>query len=101
MKIRVTAALAAATAAGLAFTLTACSGTAAAPAEAAGGAGASSGASASSATIPLLRVGLDFDLSSLDETKNISANNVDGLSLETLVKFGPQGQVEPDLATSW
>ena len=93
MKIRVTAALAAATAAGLAFTLTACSGTTAAPSGAAGG--------ASRATIPLLRAGLDFTLSSLDETKNIAANNVVGLSLETLVKFGPQGQVEPDLATSW
>jgi len=98
MRINVTAALAAATAAGLALTLAACSGTAAAPSNAAGGADASSSAGA---TIPLLRVGLDFDLTSLDETKNISANNVDGLSLETLVQFGPQGQVEPDLATSW
>src|ERR1700722_17786718 len=93
MKIRVTAALAAATAVGLAFTLSACSGTAAAPSGAAGG--------ASRATIPLLRAGLDFTLSSLDETKNIAADNVVGLSLETLVKFSPQGQVEPDLATSW
>jgi peptide/nickel transport system substrate-binding protein len=101
MKIRVTAALAAATAVGLAFALTACSATPAAPSDAAVGAGASSGAGASGAPIPLLRVGLDFNLTSLDETKNISANNVDGLSLETLVQFGPQGQVEPDLATSW
>jgi peptide/nickel transport system substrate-binding protein len=102
MKIRVPAALAAATAAGLALALTACSGTPAAPSDAAAGAaGGASGAGASSAPIPLLRVGLDFDLSSLDETKNISANNIDGLSLETLVQFGPQGQVEPDLATSW
>src|ERR1700730_14443932 len=93
MKIRVTAALAAATAVGLAFTLPACSGTAAAPSGAAGG--------TSRATIPLLRAGLDFTLSSLDETKNIAADNVVGLSLETLVKFSPQGQVEPDLATSW
>jgi peptide/nickel transport system substrate-binding protein len=93
MKIRVTAALAAATAVGLAFTLSACSGTTAAPSGAAGGAGR--------ATIPLLRAGLDFTLSSLDETKNIAADNVVGLSLETLVKFSPQGQVEPDLATSW
>src|SRR5262249_18790457 len=27
--------------------------------------------------------------------------NVNNLALETLVKFGPQGQVEPNLATSW
>jgi peptide/nickel transport system substrate-binding protein len=93
MKIRVSAALAAATAVGLAFTLSACSGTTAAPSGAAGG--------ASRATILLLRAGLDFTLSSLDETKNIAADNVVGLSLETLVKFSPQGQVEPDLATSW
>jgi peptide/nickel transport system substrate-binding protein len=98
MRIHVMAALAAATAVVLAFSLSACSGTAAAPSDAAGGAGASSGAGP---TVPLLRVGLDFDLTSLDETKNISANNVDGLSLETLVQFGPRGQVEPDLATSW
>jgi peptide/nickel transport system substrate-binding protein len=98
MRIHVTAVLAAATAVGLAFTLTACSGTTAAPSGAAGG---TSGASASGATIPLLRAGLDFTLSSLDEPKNIAADNVVGLSLETLVKFSPQGQVEPDLATSW
>jgi peptide/nickel transport system substrate-binding protein len=91
MKIRVTAAaLAAATAAVLASSLAACSGTASVP---------SSGAS--SATIPLLRVGLPFSEFSLDETKDINANWIDGLGLETLVKFGPQGQVEPDLATSW
>lgn len=90
MKIHVTAALAAATAVVLAFSLTACSGTTAAPSAAAG-----------SATIALLRVGLDFNLTGLDETKTIDANNIDGMALETLEKFGPQGQLEPDLATSW
>jgi len=93
MKIRVTGALAGATAAVVALTLAACSGTASPP--------SSGTAGGASATIPLLRVGLSFNLSTLDETKNIGANNIDGLGLETLVKFGPQGQVEPDLATSW
>jgi peptide/nickel transport system substrate-binding protein len=95
MRIRLTAAFAAATAAVLALALGACSGTAAPGAAAAGGAGPGG------AAVPLLRVGLDFDLNTLGETKNISANNIDGLSLETLVQFGPQGQVEPDLAASW
>jgi peptide/nickel transport system substrate-binding protein len=74
----------------------ACSGTASAPSS-----GAAGGASASTATIPLLRVGLSFNLTGLDETKTIDANNVDGMLLETLEKFGPKGQLEPDLATSW
>jgi peptide/nickel transport system substrate-binding protein len=93
MKLRLHAVAAAAAAVAFLGGIAACSGTATGPSDAASG--------ASGATIPLLRAGLAFNLSTLDETKNISANNIDGLALETLVKFGPQGQVEPDLATSW
>jgi peptide/nickel transport system substrate-binding protein len=91
MKIRVTAPLAAASAAVLAFGLAACSGSAATP----------SGATASSATIPLLRVGRDQDITSLDETKNIYADQVSGLSLDTLLTYNQQGKLEPYLASSW
>ena len=93
MKLRLRAVAAAAAAVAFLGGIAACSEAASGPSDAASG--------ASSATIPLLRAGLAFNLSTLDETKNISANNIDGLALETLVKFGPQGQVEPDLATSW
>jgi peptide/nickel transport system substrate-binding protein len=91
MKIRVTAALAAATAVGLAFTLSACSGTTAAPSGSGGTAG-------SAATIPLLRIGDDASLSTLD-TGADEGNDVYG-TLETLTRFGPDGRVEPDLASS-
>ena len=94
MKIRLTGALAAATAAVLAFSLAACSGTASAPS-------AGIVAATSSATIPLLRVGFDLDLTTLDNTKVIDADELDQMGLEQLLKFGPQGQVEPNLATSW
>jgi peptide/nickel transport system substrate-binding protein len=87
MKIRI---LAAAALAALAAGLTACAGTASAPSTAAG-----------TKTIPLLRVGIPYAETSLDETKNIGADWVDGLALETLLTFGPQGQLEPALATSW
>jgi peptide/nickel transport system substrate-binding protein len=88
MRIRVTAALAAA--AVLAASLAACSGTPSGTATV-----------ASNATVPLLRVGLDFNVTDLDETKTIGAGNVTNMALETLEKFGPQGQLEPDLATSF
>ena len=57
--------------------------------------------STAAATIPVLRVGLPFTESTLDETRDINANWIDSLGLETLVKFGPQGQLQPALATSW
>jgi peptide/nickel transport system substrate-binding protein len=84
VKVRFAAAVAALLAAA---GLTACSGTASAP--------------ASSATIPLLRIGLPWSQTTLDGTKNINASWITGLGLETLVRFGPQGQVQPSLASSW
>jgi peptide/nickel transport system substrate-binding protein len=89
MKVCVASTLVAALSALLAAGLTACSGTAAAP------------VSTANATIPLLREGLAFDVPSLDEAKSLAASQVTAMSLETLVKFGPQGQLEPDLASSW
>ncbi len=61
---------------------------------------ASAHTSGANATIPLLRVGTTFPLSTLDTTKNDTAYVVDDLALETLVNVGPQAQVEPNLATS-
>jgi peptide/nickel transport system substrate-binding protein len=92
MKIRARLALAATAAGVLALGLAACSGTAAAPSGASAGAGSSRGA------IPLLRIGDDASLSTLD-TGTDEDNDVYG-TLETLTKFGPDGQIEPDLATS-
>jgi peptide/nickel transport system substrate-binding protein len=53
------------------------------------------------AVIPLLRVGTTFPETSLDPTDTSSCCIVDALSLETLLQFGPQSQLEPELATSW
>jgi peptide/nickel transport system substrate-binding protein len=94
MKTRVMALLAAASAAVLASGLAACSGSASPPP-------AAGAAAASSTSIPLLRVGRPFYFTSLDETKNIGADNVAGLGLDTLLTYGPQGQLEPYLASSW
>jgi peptide/nickel transport system substrate-binding protein len=88
MKVRVAAVLAAAMSAVLAA---GCSNSAPAPNSTAVGA---------SAAIPLLRMGLASSFPNLDLAKTINANSVDVLSLDTLMKFGPQGQVEPNLATS-
>ena len=52
-------------------------------------------------TIPLLRVGLSSTVPTLDEDKNLSGYLIDTMGLETLLKYGPQGQLEPNLATSW
>jgi peptide/nickel transport system substrate-binding protein len=62
---------------------------------------ASPSASTASVTIPQLTVGVPFSLSSLDMTKDGLAGDVTVLSLETLLTIGPQGQLEPTLATSW
>jgi peptide/nickel transport system substrate-binding protein len=51
------------------------------------------------ATTPLLTVGLPFSVASLDPTK-YGASQIDQFALETLLQFGPDGQLEPNLATS-
>ena len=56
------------------------------------------GGSTAAATIPLLRIGDDAALSTLD-TGTDEDNDVYG-TLETLTKFGPSGQIGPALATS-
>jgi peptide/nickel transport system substrate-binding protein len=71
--------------------LTACSG-------AASGAGPTAG---TSSTIPLIRVSDLNHVTSQDEAKYLGAADAGVLALETMLKFGPQGQLEPDLATSW
>jgi peptide/nickel transport system substrate-binding protein len=88
MRLHLTATL---TAAALALLAAGCSGTTA-PART-GGASASA-----AAVIPLLRIGDDAPLSTLD-TGADEGNDVYG-TLETLTRFGPGGQVEPDLASS-
>ena len=55
----------------------------------------------SGSTIPLLRVGESFTVPSLDPTKPGDSVAITQLGLETLVSLGPQGQLEPNLATSW
>jgi peptide/nickel transport system substrate-binding protein len=59
-------------------------------------------ASETNATIiPLLRVGTNFSMSTLDPTKASYAGYVNQLSLETLLKFGPNSTLRPNLAVSW
>ena len=60
----------------------------------------SASASSTDTTIPLLREGLPESEPTLDLTKNIDASEIDQLSLDTLMKFGSEGQVEPNLASS-
>jgi peptide/nickel transport system substrate-binding protein len=88
MKIRVAAAL---SAAALALLAAGCSAATAPQTSGAGG-------STAAATIPLLRVGDDAALSTLD-TGTDEDNDVDG-TLETLTRFGPSGHIAPALATS-
>jgi peptide/nickel transport system substrate-binding protein len=61
---------------------------------------ASAHASGAEAIIPLLRIGTADSESSLDPTKNAGAYDIVDLALDDLMKFGSQGQVEPNLATS-
>ncbi len=51
-----------------------------------------------SGVIPLFRIGVS-PVSTLDQTKADGGDSQ--LSLETLLKLSAQGQLEPDLATSW
>ncbi len=78
------------------FAMAALLGAGAAPASA-----VAASASAAGATIPLLRIATDYQLPTLDPTKYSSATIVTSLSLETLLTLGPQGQLLPNLATSW
>jgi peptide/nickel transport system substrate-binding protein len=54
----------------------------------------------SNAAIPLLRVGINYTVTTLNPMKNGYQFEIQPLLLETLLKPGPQGQLEPDLATS-
>lgn len=92
MKFRLPALLIAAAAIVLAAALSACSSTTK-PAP-----GSSSN---SNSTIPQLTVGTNFSMSTLDPTKGGYASWAYQLSLETLLKFGPNTTLEPNLATSW
>jgi peptide/nickel transport system substrate-binding protein len=56
--------------------------------------------SGGSATIPLLRMGSPYAPANLDPASGSNAWELSPLILETLIKLGPQGQLEPDLATS-
>jgi peptide/nickel transport system substrate-binding protein len=71
--------------------LSACTSSTAAPA---------SGGSAAAATNPLLRVGINYTVTTLDPAKNGYQFEIAPLIMETLLKMGPRGQLEPDLATS-
>ncbi len=51
-------------------------------------------------TISSLTIGSTFPVPTLDMAKNGYARNITQLALDTLTKFGPEGQLEPDLATS-
>jgi peptide/nickel transport system substrate-binding protein len=86
------------TAAALALLAAACS-SAATPQDTAAGA-AGTGAGADAATIQQLTVGDDNGLTSALDVGQDIGDTVYG-ALETLTKFGPDGQTEPDLATSW
>src|ERR1700757_2920117 len=56
---------------------------------------------AASGTIPLLRVGTNFPVATINPINNgFNAWSIDQLSLETLVKLGPDNTLQPQLATS-
>jgi peptide/nickel transport system substrate-binding protein len=67
----------------------------------AAGCGTSASDSGGGATIPLLRIGTNFPISTLNPiTNGNNAWSIDLLSLETLMKLGPNDTLEPELATS-
>jgi peptide/nickel transport system substrate-binding protein len=84
------------TASALTLLAAGCSGSPSAPQ---GQGSASVGPGAAAATIPLLRIVDDAALTSALDVGQDEGDNVYG-ALETLTKFGPAGQVEPELATS-
>jgi peptide/nickel transport system substrate-binding protein len=61
---------------------------------------ASGSAERSAQTVPLLRVGFPFPISSLDQARFFRGIYVASLGLETLMKIGPDGTVQPHLAQS-
>ena len=91
MKFRLRAVTLAAAAVIVAAGLGACTSSTAAP---------TSRGSAAAATIPLLRVGINYTVTTLDPAKNGYQFEIAPLIMETLLKMGPRGQLEPDLATS-
>jgi peptide/nickel transport system substrate-binding protein len=94
MKFRFRAAAAAAAVTALLTVLGACS--TGAPSSSSGG----SAASGSTATVPSLRVGINYTVTTLDPAKNGYQFEIAALTLETLLTLSPQGQLEPELATS-
>jgi peptide/nickel transport system substrate-binding protein len=64
-------------------------------------AAAPAGGTNAGAAIPLLRIATNYQLPTLDPTKYSSATIVTALSMETLLSLGRQGQLLPELATSW
>jgi peptide/nickel transport system substrate-binding protein len=101
MRLRLTAALAVPV---LALLAAGCSATTSGSqgAGAAGSAGTGTGSTGSTgaATIPQLTIGDDGGLTSALDVGQDIGDAVYG-ALETLTKFGPSGQTEPELATSW
>ncbi len=61
----------------------------------------SAAASASGQAIPLLTIGGVGGVTTLDMTKTDANGDIDDLTLDSLLKLGPNGQIEPYLATSW
>jgi peptide/nickel transport system substrate-binding protein len=65
------------------------------------GCSTSASSPAASGTIPLLRVGTNFPVATINPiTNGFNAWSIDQLSLETLVKLGPNHTPQPELATS-
>jgi peptide/nickel transport system substrate-binding protein len=60
----------------------------------------SAAASASGQAIPLLTIGGVGGVTTLDMTKTDANGDIDDLTLDSLLKLGPNGQIEPYLATS-
>src|SRR5215469_9705425 len=94
MKLLARAAAATAAATALLVLLAACS--TGAPSSGSGG----SAASGSAAAIPSLRVGINYTVTTLNPAKNGYQFEIAALTLETLLTLTPQGQLEPELATS-
>lgn len=86
--------------------LTACTSSAAGSGSGGSGVGGSGVAGSGSGAvaggqIAQLTVGTNFTMSTLDPTKASYSGYVNELSLETLLKFGTNTTLEPNLATSW